>query len=75
MSRSTYRFVAHTIRREPLGGVAFEAFCMAVACGDGSGPHDDQQAAQDWCLGHTGRTEHDLFRRVVTDHARVERAE
>ncbi|WP_457852762.1 DUF7848 domain-containing protein [Streptomyces achromogenes] len=30
-------------------------------------------AVQDWCLRHTGRTGHGLFRRVVTDHARVTR--
>ncbi|AWI29515.1 hypothetical protein [Streptomyces tirandamycinicus] len=69
------RFVAHTIRHVPEGGVIFEAFCTAPGCAEQSGPQDRQEAAQDWCLGHTGRTGHNVFRRVVTDHARVTRAE
>ncbi|WP_455754229.1 DUF7848 domain-containing protein [Streptomyces erythrochromogenes] len=66
-------YVAHTIRHEPDGGVTYEAFCMAYGCGAESGPQDEQHAAQDWGLRHTGRTGHDLFRRVYTDHARVTR--
>ncbi len=75
MSRAVLRFVEHTIRHAPEGGVTFEAFCTASGCGQKSGPQADQEAAQDWCLRHTGRTGHDLFRRVVTDHARVTRDE
>ncbi len=76
MSRAVLRFVPHTIRHVPEGGVTFEAFCTAPGCGDDSGPQDDQEAAQDWCLRHTGQNpDHDLFRRVVTDHARVTRDE
>ncbi|CAL9578289.1 hypothetical protein SUDANB145_04970 [Streptomyces sp. enrichment culture] len=63
MIRSVFRFVSHTIRHVPEGGVIYEA------------PQDNQNAAQDWCLRHTGCTGHDLFRRVVTDHARVARNE
>lgn len=73
MPRSVMRFVNHTIRHMPEGGVTYEAFCIAPHCGEDSGPQDVQEAAQDWCLGHTGITGHDLFRRVVTDHARVTR--
>ncbi|MFZ4265997.1 hypothetical protein [Streptomyces arboris] len=73
--RSIVRFVDHTIRRAPEGGVTFEAFCVAHECGEESGPQEAQEAAQDWCLRHTGKTGHDLFRRVFTDHARVSRAE
>ncbi|MFI2351965.1 hypothetical protein ACH492_34180 [Streptomyces sp. NPDC019443] len=65
----------HTIRHVPDGGVTFEAFCTAPHCDGNSGPMDDQEAAQDWCLRHTGSTGHDMFRRVVTDHACVTRDE
>ena len=75
MRRGVMRFVPHTIRHEPEGGAAFEAFCATSTCAETSGPQEAQDMAQDWCLRHTGRTGHDLFRRVVTDHARVTRAE
>ncbi len=74
-TRTVYRFVSHTIRHAPEGGVTYEAFCAAADCGADSGPRDDQEAAQDWALRHAGRTGHDLFRRVVTDHAKVTRSE
>ncbi|MGW7560636.1 DUF7848 domain-containing protein [Streptomyces sp. NPDC054757] len=73
-TRTVYRFVSHTIRNAPEGGVVHEAFCTAADCGADSGPQHDQEAAQDWALRHAGRTGHDLFRRVVTDHGRVTRA-
>ncbi|MGW2559646.1 DUF7848 domain-containing protein [Streptomyces sp. NPDC001514] len=75
MTRSAYRFVEHTIRHAPEGGVTYEAFCTAPGCAAESGSQDDQEGAQDWCLRHTGRTGHDVFRRVFTDHAKVTRAE
>ncbi|MGW9133664.1 DUF7848 domain-containing protein [Streptomyces sp. NPDC055681] len=75
MTRSIVRFVNHTIRHAPEGGVTCEAFCVAHKCGAESGPQDTQDAAQDWCLQHAGKTGHDLFRRVFTDHARVTREE
>lgn len=77
MIRSVMRFVSHTIRHVPEGGVIYEAFCATKPgeCNETSGPKDAQDTVQDWCLGHTGRTGHDLFRRVVTDHARVTRNE
>ncbi|NEW76248.1 DUF7848 domain-containing protein [Streptomyces rhizosphaericus] len=75
MTRSVMRFVSHTIRHVADGGVTFEAFCATPDCGEESGPQEDQEAAQQWCLRHTGRTGHDLFRRVTTDHARVTRDE
>jgi hypothetical protein len=73
--RTVMRFVEHTIRHVPDGGVTYEAFCVAAGCEEDSGPHDEQEAAQDWALKHTGATGHDLFRRVATDHARVTRAD
>jgi hypothetical protein len=73
MTRAVYRFVAHTIRHVPDGGITFEACC--TACGAESGPQHEQETAQDWCLRHTGASGHDLFRRVFTDHARVTRGE
>ncbi|WP_260604183.1 hypothetical protein [Streptomyces sp. WAC00469] len=77
MIRSVMRFVSHTIRHVPGGGVIYEAFCATKPgeCNETSGPKDAQDTVQDWCLRHTGRTGHDLFRRVVTDHARVTRNE
>lgn len=77
MSRAVLRFVQHTIRHVPEGGWIFEAFCMSKPgeCQETSGPQGEQEDAQDWCLRHTGRTGHALFRRVVTDHARVSRDE
>jgi hypothetical protein len=75
-TRAVYRFVNHTARHAPEGGFIFEAFCVRPDCEDDtSGPSDDHNAVQDWCLQHTGRTGHDLFRRVATDHARVTREE
>jgi hypothetical protein len=75
MSRVVLRYVPHTIRHVPDGGVTFEAFCVASGCDETSGSQEEQETAQDWCLRHTGRTGHDLFRRVATDHARVTRDE
>lgn len=76
MTRAVLRYVDHTIRHVEEGGRAFEAFCVTPDCGEDSGPHAVQGDAQDWCLRHTGRNpEHDLFRRVATDHARVTRNE
>lgn len=75
MSRTVMRFVEHVIRHAPEGGVTYEAFCTAPGCAAESGPQEEQEAAQDWCLRHTGRAGHSVFRRVVTDHARVTRAE
>ncbi|WP_155056274.1 DUF7848 domain-containing protein [Streptomyces blattellae] len=75
MSRSVLRFVNHTITHVSEGGWIFEAFCASGGCEETSGPQSEQNTAQDWALRHTGRTGHDLFRRVVTDHARVMRQE
>ncbi|MGW0862961.1 DUF7848 domain-containing protein [Streptomyces koelreuteriae] len=75
MSRAVLRFVPHTIRHVPESGITFEAFCTGSGCAETSSPQENQEAAQDWCLRHTGRTGHGLFRRVVTDHARVTRDE
>ncbi|WP_329276241.1 DUF7848 domain-containing protein [Streptomyces sp. NBC_01451] len=75
MTRAVYRFVDHTINHAPEGGYTFEIFCVTHECGEESGPQGEQNDAQDWALRHTGRTGHNLFRRVVTDHARVTRAD
>ncbi|WKX71828.1 hypothetical protein [Streptomyces sp. XD-27] len=73
--RTVMRYVRHRIRHEPEGGITAEAYCVTVGCGVESGPQGDLDAVQLWCLRHTGRTGHDLFRRVCTDHARVTREE
>ncbi len=75
MTRAVLRYVEHTIRHVPEGGVTYEVFCTAHECDQDSGPQAEQETAQDWALRHTGRTGHDLFRRVFTDHARVTREE
>lgn len=72
-TRAVYRHVPHTIRHVPGGSVAYDVFYVTADCDAESGPHDEQEAAQDWALRHAGRTSHDLFRRVVTDHAKVTR--
>lgn len=73
MTRAVLRYVAHTIRHADEGGWIFELFCKAPQCGAESGAQDNQDTAQDWALGHTGRTGHDLFERRASDHARVTR--
>ncbi|WP_030665262.1 hypothetical protein [Streptomyces rimosus] len=73
--RFVYRYVTHTIRHAPEGGFSYESFCTAAGCDAESGPQEDQDAAQQWALRHSGRTGHDLFRRVASDHARVTRGE
>ncbi|MEW2417721.1 hypothetical protein AB0953_28925 [Streptomyces sp. NPDC046866] len=73
--RVVYRYVPHTIRHVPEGGITYEAFCTAPGCDADSGPQEGQETAQDWALRHAGRTGHSLFRRVVTDHAEVTRSE
>ncbi|MEW2120309.1 hypothetical protein AB0945_35070 [Streptomyces sp. NPDC005474] len=75
MSRVIMKYVPHTITHVPDSGVTFEVLCAASDCGAESGPQDEQDTAQLWALRHTGRTDHDLFRRVVTDHAKVTRTE
>lgn len=74
-TRAVYRYVVHTIRHEPEGGITAELFCKTVGCSESSGPLGDPNDAQDWALAHTGRTGHELFRREYADHARVTRAE
>ncbi|AZM62100.1 hypothetical protein DMA10_12050 [Streptomyces sp. WAC 01420] len=73
--RAVYRHVTHTIRHAPEGGITYQTFCATAGCRAESGPCSEQEAAQDWALRHSGRTGHDLFRRVFTDHAKVTRAE
>ncbi|MGV4984455.1 DUF7848 domain-containing protein [Streptomyces sp. NRAIS4] len=74
--KAVLRYVNHTIRHTPEGGVTAELFCAAYGCDESSGPQGDPNDAQDWAtLRHAGRTGHDLFRREYTDHARVSRGE
>ncbi|MEU9375234.1 hypothetical protein AB0D94_15865 [Streptomyces sp. NPDC048255] len=73
MTRTGFRYASQKIRHAPEGGVTYEVFCVAYGCGAESGANDDQAGAQDWALTHAGRTGHDLFRRMVTDHGRVTR--
>lgn len=73
--RAVYRRVPHTIRHVPEGGMIHKARCTASGCTAESESQAEQAAAQDWPLRRTEHTGHDLFRRVVTDHARVTRDE
>ncbi|MBB1245440.1 hypothetical protein GL263_17990 [Streptomyces durbertensis] len=72
-SHRIYRYVEHVIDHAPEGGVVYETFCVAGGCAAGSGPQPEQDVVQDWALRHARRTGHHLFRRTVTDHARVTR--
>ncbi|WP_435602813.1 hypothetical protein [Streptomyces sp. bgisy130] len=75
-TRAVYRYVPHTIQRARDGGVTAEVFCMAYECEASSGPQEDPESAQDWALRHTGLNPgHDLYRREITDLARVTRAD
>ncbi|MEW2573581.1 hypothetical protein [Streptomyces sp. NPDC047070] len=72
MTRAAYRFIPHSIRHQPMGGVIYDLACMA--CPETSGPQVDQDTAQLWALRHTGRhPEHNLYRRTITDIAQVTR--
>ncbi|MGW1187520.1 DUF7848 domain-containing protein [Streptomyces sp. NPDC002559] len=75
-SRTVFRFTPHTIRHDEESGWLFELFCSTPGCGADSGPHFDQNTAQDWALSHTGRNpSHTKYRRQVNDHANVTREE
>ncbi|MEU9400634.1 hypothetical protein [Streptomyces sp. NPDC048242] len=75
MTRAVYRFVDHTIRHEPAGGIVAELFCMTYGCDKSSGAQGNAEDAQDWALRHTGLNPgHELYRREFSDHARVTRA-
>jgi hypothetical protein len=70
------KYVKHTIRHVPEGGWILEAFCAKGKCEATSGPRDSSEAVELWCMEHTGlNPDHDLFRRVASDHARVTREE
>ncbi|WP_158706451.1 MULTISPECIES: DUF7848 domain-containing protein [Streptomyces] len=56
-------------------GEPYETVCTAASCDAESGPQEIQDSAQQWALRRSGRTGHGLFRRVVSDHARVTRSE
>ncbi|MEW2128938.1 hypothetical protein [Streptomyces sp. NPDC005435] len=76
MTRAVYRFVEHSIRHEPAGGVVAQLFCMTFGCEESSGPQANAEDAQDWALRHTGLNPgHGLYRREFSDHARVTRAD
>lgn len=67
------RYVPHTIRHAPDLDWKREAHCTTDDCGEFIASKDED-AVQMWCLRHTGRNPgHDTFRRVFTDHARVQR--
>ena len=74
--RAVLRYVDHTIRQAPEGGVTAELHCTAYGCEESSDPQGDPEVAQDWALRHTGMNpDHGLYRREFTDHARVTRAD
>ncbi len=70
-AKDVHRLLSHTVRHVPEGGIVCEAFCVARGCGAGSGAQGDPDTVLEWCLRHTVRTGHDLFRRAFSDHARV----
>ncbi|QNP65101.1 helix-turn-helix domain-containing protein [Streptomyces genisteinicus] len=72
MPRAVLRYVTHRITQHPDTDVTFEAECLR--CGWSATPSEDGSAVDIECMGHTGRTGHEGFRRVCTSFALVVRA-
>lgn len=63
--KSVLRYEEWTLNIDFSGsGPIFEAEC--TTCGESSGPADDKDSPELWCLRHAGRTSHTGFRAVVT---------
>ncbi|ARX87691.1 hypothetical protein SMD44_07173 [Streptomyces alboflavus] len=73
MTRSILRYTKHRITQHPDTEVTFEAKCLT--CGWEAEPSADGAAVDVECMSHTGRTQHNRFRRLCTSVALVERAE
>lgn len=73
MTRTALRYVKHRITQHPDTEVTFEAKCLM--CGWEAAPSADGAAVDVDCMSHTGRTQHNRFRRLCTSVALVERAE
>ncbi|MFF5669784.1 hypothetical protein ACFY8S_06525 [Streptomyces hygroscopicus] len=72
MPRAVLRYVTHRITQHPETDVTFEAECLR--CDWSATRYEDGAAVDIECMGHTGRTGHEGFRRVCTSFALVERA-
>lgn len=73
MPRSILRYTKHRITQQPDTEVTFEAKCLT--CGWEAKPASDGETVDVECMSHTGRTQHNRFRRLCTSVALVERAE
>jgi hypothetical protein len=73
VTRSILRYVQHRITKHRGTDVTFEAECLK--CDWTATPSTDGAAVDIECMGHTGRTRHQGFRRVCTSFAMVERVE
>ncbi|TVZ89390.1 hypothetical protein FB157_11378 [Streptomyces sp. BK340] len=69
-ARSVWRFVNYTISHVSEAGVTWEIFCATFGCAD-SHIADRDKKCSEWAMRHTAKTDHELFRRACTDHARV----
>ncbi|MEV7194675.1 hypothetical protein AB0N81_23125 [Streptomyces sp. NPDC093510] len=72
MTRSILRYTKHRIAQQPDTEVTFEAKCLT--CGWEAKPSADGATVDMECMSHTGRTQHNRFRRLCTSVALVERA-
>ncbi|MEU2111483.1 hypothetical protein [Streptomyces sp. NPDC019507] len=68
--RSVMRFVDYTISHVPEGGVIWAIACGPGGC-DWSTEGDSDEETSKAAMKHTAETGHSLFRRTVSDHARV----
>ncbi|WP_452672817.1 DUF7848 domain-containing protein [Streptomyces alboflavus] len=73
MTRSILRYTKHRITQHPDTELTFEAKCLT--CDWEAAPSSDGATVDVECMSHTGRTQHDQFRRLCTSVALVERAE
>ncbi|WP_203685424.1 hypothetical protein [Streptomyces sp. SID14515] len=73
--RAVVRFVQHGIGTAPQSEVTMTARCLSPECGWTLDPTTDQDAGNDACMSHTGRTRHSHFARVWEDVAEVRRLE
>ncbi|MGW6529655.1 DUF7848 domain-containing protein [Streptomyces venezuelae] len=73
MRRSILRYTKHRITQQPDTEATFEAKCLT--CAWEAKPASDGATVDVECLSHTGRTQHNRFRRLCTSVAQVERAE
>jgi hypothetical protein len=73
VTRSILQYVQHRTTKHPDTEVTFEAECLKRDWT--ATPSTDGAAVDVQCMGHTGRTGHQGFRRICTSFALVERVQ